>query len=294
MNDEEETLLSSIIHNRIKNISLVQYQSKSSSQWELLLVKGRQVLFSVVLLLPLIGMQNLSHPVLTHILRADLREFLFRCCSVRKLWSKARCCVLICVSFNTLSQRERVGEMNTDVHTGTMTKAEDNKEEDTATGTNDKPGCCECKFHAFSPTLPLDHMLLARGRSLLSTQQITRTKKYLPKKTANLDSSHSNPYCESESRLLPIVDRQTFLKQTAKTQSNISATRIVYQFPGTIQDKGNDLLANSVISTREIVGNVFLSRDQSLRVTQLPIIRRSTFPPRTWVPDRRTLSQCCE
>ena len=33
-----------------------------------------------------------------------------------------------------------------------MTKAENNKEEDTATGTNEKPGCCECKFHAFSPT----------------------------------------------------------------------------------------------------------------------------------------------
>ena len=32
-------------------------------------------------------------------------------------------------------------------------------------------GCCECKFHALSPTLPLDHMLLARGPSLLSTQQ---------------------------------------------------------------------------------------------------------------------------
>ena len=29
-------------------------------------------------------------------------------------------------------------------------------------------GCCECKFHALSPTHSLDHMLLARGRSLLS------------------------------------------------------------------------------------------------------------------------------
>ena len=35
----------------------------------------------VVLLLPLIGMQNLSHPVVTHVLRADLQEFLCRCCS---------------------------------------------------------------------------------------------------------------------------------------------------------------------------------------------------------------------
>ena len=101
-----------------------------------------------------------------------------------------------------------------------------------------------------------------------------------------------NPYCESESRLLPIVDRQTFQKQTAETQSNISATRIVHQFPGAIQDKSNDLLADSGISTREIVGSIFQSRDQSLRVTQLPITRRSSFPPRTWAPDQPTLSQC--
>ena len=32
VNDEEDTLLSSILHNRRKNISLVQYQSKSSSR----------------------------------------------------------------------------------------------------------------------------------------------------------------------------------------------------------------------------------------------------------------------
>ena len=32
LNDEEDTLLSSILHDRRKNISLVQYQSKSFSQ----------------------------------------------------------------------------------------------------------------------------------------------------------------------------------------------------------------------------------------------------------------------
>ena len=129
-----------------------------------------------------------------------------------------------------LSQRERVGEMNTDVRTGTLTKAEDNKEEDTATGTNRKLGCCECKFHAFSPTLPLDHMLLARGRSLLSTQRITRTEKVPTQENClpRLLLLFCNPYCESESRLLPIIDRQTFQKQTAETQSNITTTRIVH------------------------------------------------------------------
>ena len=90
-----------------------------------------------------------------------------------------------------------------------------------------------------------------------------------------------SPHCESEFRLLPVVDRQTFQKQTAETRSNISATHIVHQetlkasaivrqFPEAVQDKGNDFLANGVISTREIVGSVFLPRDRSLKVKQLP------------------------
>ena len=44
-------------------------------------MKSQQVLFFVVLLLPLIGMQNLLHPVVTLVLRADLQELLCRCCS---------------------------------------------------------------------------------------------------------------------------------------------------------------------------------------------------------------------
>ena len=39
-------------------------------------MKTWQVLFFVVLLWPLIGMQHLSHPIVTHILRAELLEFL--------------------------------------------------------------------------------------------------------------------------------------------------------------------------------------------------------------------------
>ena len=81
VNDEEDELFSSIPRIRRENISLVQYRSNSFFQWERFLVKSQQVFFFVVLLLPSIGMQNLLHSVLTHILRADLREFLFRCCS---------------------------------------------------------------------------------------------------------------------------------------------------------------------------------------------------------------------
>ena len=57
--------------------------------------------FFVVLLLPLIGMQNLSHPVLTHILRAELLEFLAHCCSIssqtclihEKFWPRCEYCL---------------------------------------------------------------------------------------------------------------------------------------------------------------------------------------------------------
>ena len=80
-NDEEDRLLSSIPRTRRENISLVQHRSNSFFQCERFLVKSQQVLFFVVLFLPAIGMQNLLHSVLTHILRADLREILFHCCS---------------------------------------------------------------------------------------------------------------------------------------------------------------------------------------------------------------------
>ena len=60
VSDEEDELLSSIPRTRRENVSLVQYRSNSFFPWERFLVKSQQVLFFVVLLLPLIGMQNPS------------------------------------------------------------------------------------------------------------------------------------------------------------------------------------------------------------------------------------------
>ena len=84
-----------------ENVSLVQYQSNSFFPWEWFLMKSQQVLFFVVLLLPLIGMQNLSHPVLTHILQAELLEFMSHCCSNssqtclihEKFWPRSEYCL---------------------------------------------------------------------------------------------------------------------------------------------------------------------------------------------------------
>ena len=89
VSDEEDESLSSKPRTRRENVSRVQYRSNSFFPWERFLVKSRQVLFFVVLLLPLIGIQNLLHPIVTHILRAVLQEFLCRCCSVhhKLIWS---------------------------------------------------------------------------------------------------------------------------------------------------------------------------------------------------------------
>ena len=80
-NDEEDQSLSSKLRTQRENVSLVQYQFNSFFPWECFLMKSQQVLLFVVLLLPLIGLQNLSHPVVTHILRAELLDFLCRYCS---------------------------------------------------------------------------------------------------------------------------------------------------------------------------------------------------------------------
>ena len=81
VNDEEDESLSSKFRTQRENISLVQYQSNSFSQLGLFLVKSQQVLFFVVLLWPVTGLQNPSHPISTHVLRAELLELPAHCCS---------------------------------------------------------------------------------------------------------------------------------------------------------------------------------------------------------------------
>ena len=79
VNDEEDESLSSKFRAQRENISLVQYQSNSFFPLERFFMKSQQVLFFVVLLLPLPGSQNLLHPVVTLDFRADLQESLCRC-----------------------------------------------------------------------------------------------------------------------------------------------------------------------------------------------------------------------
>ena len=62
--DEEDKSISSTLHDRRTNTSLVQHLSILLSQ-----------MFSAlwIVFLPLIGSQNLSHPIATLVLRADIQ-----------------------------------------------------------------------------------------------------------------------------------------------------------------------------------------------------------------------------
>ena len=64
-NDEEDELLSSKLRTQRENVSLVQYQSNSFCSSKLFLMKSQQVLFFVVLHLPLVGSQILLHSHVT-------------------------------------------------------------------------------------------------------------------------------------------------------------------------------------------------------------------------------------
>ena len=81
MNDEEDKLLSSILHNRRKNISLVSM----SIQFLLPMVTilGEEPAGSLLcgFAFAFIRHAKFLHSILTHILRADFLEFLFHCCS---------------------------------------------------------------------------------------------------------------------------------------------------------------------------------------------------------------------
>ena len=79
--DEEDELLSSIPRIRRENISLVQCRSNSFFQWETIL--GEEPAGSLLCGFAFAFDRHAKSFALslTHILRADLREFLFHCCS---------------------------------------------------------------------------------------------------------------------------------------------------------------------------------------------------------------------
>ncbi|ELK23891.1 hypothetical protein MDA_GLEAN10020514 [Myotis davidii] len=77
--------------------------------------------------------------------------------------------------------------------------------------------------------------------------------------------------------LLAIIDRETFHQQRGKpktssptkaveNQEALKGCALVSQFPNSMQDEVNDLLASGVVSTGIVIGSIFLACNQQLRV----------------------------
>jgi len=93
---------------------------------------------------------------------------------------------------------------------------------------------------------------------------------------------------ESQLRLLAVVHRQTLQKQRAETGSSTAAYRVeakealktsavVRKLANAVKAKVNNLLANGVVATGEVVGGILLSGDQLLRVEELTVSSSADF-----------------
>ena len=88
--------------------------------------------------------------------------------------------------------------------------------------------------------------------------------------------------------LLAIVNREAFHQERGESRSSatskgveekesLKARALVSQLANTVQNKVDNLLANGVMSTSIVVGSIFLSGDQLLRVEQLAVGSSTDF-----------------
>mmetsp|Transcript_26422 Transcript_26422/g.79629 ORF Transcript_26422/g.79629 Transcript_26422/m.79629 type:complete len:322 (-) Transcript_26422:53-1018(-) len=92
----------------------------------------------------------------------------------------------------------------------------------------------------------------------------------------------ASPSREAQLGLFPIVHREALKHQAAKARAGAAAARvedhealqaraIVRKLPDAVQDQIDNLLANGVVATREIVRRILLAGDQLLRMEELPV-----------------------
>mmetsp|Transcript_87052 Transcript_87052/g.230521 ORF Transcript_87052/g.230521 Transcript_87052/m.230521 type:complete len:287 (+) Transcript_87052:756-1616(+) len=98
----------------------------------------------------------------------------------------------------------------------------------------------------------------------------------------------ARPHGERDLRLLPVVHRQALQHQATEPGASASAdgivdhealeaSAVVGQLPDPIQDEVDDLLADGVVPSREVVRGVLLAGDELLRVKQLTVGTRAYF-----------------
>lgn len=93
---------------------------------------------------------------------------------------------------------------------------------------------------------------------------------------------------EAELGLLAVVDRQALEKQRGEARASattsgveaeeaLQASAVVCELADTVEDQVNNLLADGVVATREVVRGVLLAGDQLLRVEELAVGARADF-----------------
>jgi hypothetical protein len=66
-------------------------------------------------------------------------------------------------------------------------------------------------------------------------------------------------------------------------EETLKTSAVVSELADTVQDKVDDFLANGVVTTGVVVGSVFLSGDQLLRVVELAVSAGADFVNDSWL-----------
>ena len=93
---------------------------------------------------------------------------------------------------------------------------------------------------------------------------------------------------ESEFGFLSVVDGESFQKKGSESGScsssdgvedheSLESGTVVRQFSDSVQTEVDDFLSDGVMSSGEVVGGVFFSRDQLFRVEELSVGSGSDF-----------------
>uniref|UniRef100_K3X1U2 Uncharacterized protein n=1 Tax=Globisporangium ultimum (strain ATCC 200006 / CBS 805.95 / DAOM BR144) TaxID=431595 RepID=K3X1U2_GLOUD len=99
---------------------------------------------------------------------------------------------------------------------------------------------------------------------------------------------------EAELALATVVDRQTFEHERTETRTSTTAdgvehhealetSTVIGKLADAVEHQVDDLLADSVVATRVVVGGVFLARDDLLWVVELTVRARAHFVTHGWL-----------
>jgi len=101
-----------------------------------------------------------------------------------------------------------------------------------------------------------------------------------------LDNSGGNlragPHGKGNLGFLTVINGQPLQHEATKTGSGtttdsvvddetLKTSTVVLQFPDPVQNKVDNFLTNGIVTPLEVVGSIFLTRDQLFRVEQLPV-----------------------